>query len=144
MSKTFDQLPPKKQKYVKARAEGMSKKAAALKAGYSQSMASSVSHAIETQDVRTAFAELIQRKISAEKIADRIDAGLDAIETKFFQKDGEVVERVDVIAWSERRLYAALAAEFGGYFIPPRRVEAEIGGMKGKPIAHAIFFGSGE
>ena len=142
--KTFDKLSPRQQKYVKARAGGMTKKDAALKAGYALSTSLRVTGNIERPDVRAAFAEIIQSKIPPEKIADRIDAGLDAMETKFFQSEGNVVETREVVAWSERRQYAALAAEFGGYFIPPRRVEAEIGGMKGKPIAHAIFFGGGE
>ena len=44
-----------------------------------------------------------------EHVAGRIKEGLDAQETKFFQKDGLVTDSRDVIAWSERREYAALA-----------------------------------
>ena len=46
---------------------------------------------------------------SLEIVANRIKEGLDAQETKFFQKDGVVTDSRDVIAWSERREYAALA-----------------------------------
>ena len=86
-----------------------------MDAGYAPATAHNAKDKIETPDVREAFAALIRQKISADKIAQRIAEGLDAEETKFFQKDGAVVESRDVIAWSERRAYAELAAEFGDY-----------------------------
>jgi hypothetical protein len=119
------ELPPKKQKYIAARAEGKSKRQAALSAGYSEHMANSAVLNIETPDVRKAFAEIMRRKVPAEKIAQRVAEGLDAIETKFFQQDGKVTDQRDVISWSERRQYASLAAEYGGYFSP----QVEISGV---------------
>lgn len=44
-----------------------------------------------------------------EQVAKRIIEGLDAQETKFFQKDGLVTDTRDVIAWGERRAYAETA-----------------------------------
>ena len=44
------------------------------------------------------------------------------METKFFQKDGEVVQTRTVIAWSERRMYCELAARLKG-LDPGQRIE---------------------
>jgi phage terminase small subunit len=80
---------------------------AALDAGYSQR---SAEHSGELLDA-IAMREVLQRFLpTPEKIGQRINEGLDAMETKFFQKDGEVVETREVIAWSERRMYCELAA----------------------------------
>ena len=115
---TLSNLPEKKQKYLKNRAKGMSKRQSALKAGYSESVAKSVNAHIETPDVKQAFREAIEKHAPYEKVARRVAEGLDAIETKFFQKDGFVMESKDVIAWSERRMYAELAAQMGDYWNP--------------------------
>lgn len=124
MSDSLNKLSPRKRKYVKALAQGKTKKAAALEAGYSESTADVAKSHIETPDVRQAFQEIIRKRIPAEKIAQRIDEGLDALETQVFShvvgsklKGNEKVEvtKVDKIAWSERRQYAALAAVYGGY-----------------------------
>jgi len=120
----LEKLSPKKQKYVKARASGMTKKDAALEAGYAESTSLRVANNIETPDVRAAFAEVMRRKISADKIAQRVAEGLDAMETKFFQSEGVVTDSKEVVAWSERRQYAALAAELGGYFVTPKQEPA--------------------
>lgn len=111
-------LTKKKQKYIEGLADGKTKMQAALDAGYTDSMARSATGNIETPDVRAAFAKLIQERIPGRKIVDRIAEGLDAEETKFFQHEGVVTEQRNVVAWSERRQYAELAAEFGGYFLP--------------------------
>lgn len=121
------QLTKKQAKYLEGIAEGKTKKAAALAAGYSLAAAHSVRHAVETPNVRTAFAELIRKIIPQGKIAKRINEGLDATETKFFAKDGIVLETRDVINWSERRQYAQLAAEFGDLVVPKRPAEVGSG-----------------
>lgn len=127
-------LPPRKRAYVKARAAGKTKKAAALKAGYAPSTALKAKTHIETEDVLKAFQKLIRSKIPAQKIVDRIDEGMDAMETKFFQKDGLVTDSRDVIAFGERRAYTALAAEYGGYFTP----EMQLTGHDGGPITFKL------
>jgi hypothetical protein len=126
-AKSFSSLPPKKQKYVEGLTEGKTKVQAALDAGYSDAMARSASHSIETPDVRVAFAELMRKHIPPEKIAQRIAEGMNAMETKFFQKDGEVKTERNVIAWGERREATKLAAELGGYHVPPSRDEGRSG-----------------
>ena len=51
---------------------------------------------------------------SLTKVAERIKEGLDAMESKFFAKDGEVITTKEVVAWGERRQYAGLAMEAAG------------------------------
>jgi len=72
-------------------------------------------------DVRATFAEVMRLQVSPERIAKVISEGLDANETKIFADKGHIVDTKDVVSWSERRQYAALAAEFGGYFVPVER-----------------------
>lgn len=120
-------LPTKRQRaYAAERAKGKNKKEAALAAGYSPTTALR-SNVIETPNFRAAFSHLIRKTIPATKIAKRISEGLDAMETKFFQKDGIVMQTVDVINWAERRQYAQLAAEFGDLVVPKRPAEAGSG-----------------
>jgi hypothetical protein len=90
----------------------------ALDAGYAESVARTAKEHIETPDVQKAFAALIQSVIPAEKIVARIAEGLDAMETKVFSFQGMIFDQTDMIAWSERREYAKLAAEYGQYFVP--------------------------
>ena len=120
-------LTPKQAKYLAGIVEGKTKKDAALAAGYAPSSALSVRQAVEKPNVRVAFAELIRATISQEKIAQRINEGLDAMETKFFQYEGIVTDTRDVINWAERRQYAQLAAEFGDLVVPKRPAEAGSG-----------------
>ena len=135
-------LPEKKQKYLKNRAKGMSKQKAALAAGYSPSVAKSVNAHIETPDVKLAFRQAIEKYAPYEKVAQRVAEGLDANETKFFQKDGFVMESKDVIAWSERRMYAELAAQMGDYWTP--KMQNQVGVFVVAPPAEQIaaVFGS--
>jgi phage terminase small subunit len=116
-------ISKRKRKYIQGLADGKSKFDAAIDAGYSESTALSAKAHIETPDVRTAFSELIRERIPARKIVNRIAEGMDAQETKFFQQDGKVTDQRDVVAWGERRAYAELAAEFGGYFVPAKEVK---------------------
>ena len=120
-------MTDRQKKYINERSKGKNKKQSALDAGYSESTALRVKQHIETPEVRAAFAVIIRKRIPAEKIAKRISEGLDAIETKFFQHEGVITDQRDVIAWSERRQYAALAAEFGDYVVPKRPAEAGTG-----------------
>jgi hypothetical protein len=60
-----------------------------------------------------------------------ISDGLEATETKFFQHEGRVTDSKELINWSERRAYAELAAEYGGY--------AELKG-KGTDVSVAVGF----
>jgi hypothetical protein len=113
-------LAPKKQVYLEGRISGKSKRQAALAAGFSESMASQPTDKIERKDVREAFATLIRETVSADEIAETLKAGMKAMDTKFFSEKGVVQDQRDVVAWSERRQYAQLAAEYGGYHAPDK------------------------
>ena len=111
-------MSPRKRKYLNERVKGKTKREAALAAGYSHSVAMSATAHIETPDFKEAFAKAIRHHIPANRIAERVSEGLDATETKLFCQDGQIIESEPRVAWSERRQYAALAAEYGGYFTP--------------------------
>lgn len=119
MSDPLQNLSLRKRLYVKGLAQGKTKRQAALDAGYSPSVADRAIQ-LETKDVKDAFSRLIRKRVPAHHIAQRIAEGLDAVETKFFQKDGKIVDTADVVAWGERRQYAELAAKFGGYIAPEK------------------------
>lgn len=76
-------------------------------------------------DALSDLVALIRLHIPAEKIVKRINEGLDATETKFFQFQGEVQEQHDVISYGERRQYAALAAELGAYHTPVKPIDPQ-------------------
>ena len=135
-------LPEKKQKYLKNRAKGMSKKDAAIKAGYAPTTATAVATHIETPDVKAAFRQAIEKYAPYEKVAQRIGEGLDATETKFFAHKGKIEDSADVINVSERRQYAELAAQMGDYWTP--KVQNQVGVFVVAPPAEQIaaVFGS--
>ena len=116
----LENLPPCKVAYVRGRLEGKSKKQAALDAGFSETMANHAADKIETRDVREAFARLVREMVPPEQIARIIAEGMAATETKFFSHEGVVQDEREVPAWSERRQYAELAAEYGGYHKPAK------------------------
>lgn len=123
---SFEELSLRKQKYLSGRASGKTKYQAALDAGYAETTARTAKQHIETDDVREAFARLIQSVIPAEKVVARIAEGMDAIETKFYAFQGMVFDREDCVAWTERREYTKLAAEYGQYFVPTSKTEGEV------------------
>jgi hypothetical protein len=92
-------------------------------------MANHATDKIETHDVREAFARLVREMVPAEVIAKTIAEGMTATETKFFSHEGVVQDKREVPAWSERRQYAELAAEYGGFRMPDRREIEEPGGV---------------
>jgi hypothetical protein len=120
------QLTLRKRLYLDGLAQGKTKQQSALDAGYAESTAKTAKAHIETADVQGAFAELIQAVIPSEKIVARIAEGLDATETKLYAFQGMIFDREDLIAWTERREYAKLAAEFGRYFVQTQKTEGEV------------------
>lgn len=115
-------LPPKKQRYIRALSKGCTKQEAALQAGYSPTTAKNA-HSIETPDVKAAFAEVMRKKISARRIAEKISKGMDAKETKFFADKGIVIDSREVEAWGEQRQFTDMAARYGGYYNPKSELE---------------------
>ncbi|HKH99707.1 MAG TPA: hypothetical protein VJ999_11415 [Candidatus Sulfotelmatobacter sp.] len=115
-------LDIRKQKYVAGRLSGKSKKASAIEAGYSESMAENAAAKIESKDVRRAFQQLTRKAVPAAKIVKRLREGLDATWVHQDGKRGEVEEPY----YRERREYLILAAKLGGYYIEKRDIEAEL------------------
>jgi len=124
----LEKLPPRKVSYIQGRLEGKSKKQAALDAGFSETMSNHAADKIETSDVREAFAQLMREMIPPEQIAKVLCEGMAATETKFFSHEGVVQDQRQVAAWSERRQYAELAAEYAGYHKPGKGDQEQGGG----------------
>jgi hypothetical protein len=75
--------------------------------------------------VQEAFRVLLHKAgATDQKLAQRLAEGLDAVETKFFQKEGRVTDSRNVINWSERRNYLELACRIKDLVpAPPKPVE---------------------
>ncbi len=116
-------LSPKRQAYALLRASGENRRQAALKAGYSLSVANQPGRKIETEDYRRAFEQYMRKKIQAKKIVKRINEGLDAVETKFASQNGKFTDHRDVIDYNNRRKYAALAAQMTGAWTPKTELD---------------------
>jgi hypothetical protein len=114
-SNTLADLPERKRRYLENRIAGMSKYDAGIDAGFTESVSRNAASRIETPDVRKAFRELMMVACPAEKLAKRIQEGLDATETKLFAHDGKVADQREVPHYAERRQYAELAVKYGGY-----------------------------
>lgn len=104
-----------------------SQQAAALRAGYAPSVARHAGRILQGVNVRSAFQDIAQAWCDPEKVGQRIAEGLDAMESKFFQFEGGITDRADVISWSERRQYAELAARVCGYHVDKQEVEVKHG-----------------
>jgi hypothetical protein len=90
--------------------KGKSVHRAALDAGYSERMARHAGELLSTSALREAFGRYIA---SPEKIAQRINEGLDATKQEIIitgRKGKEEIDIRDMVDYSERRQYAALAA----------------------------------
>jgi hypothetical protein len=70
---------------------------------------------VENPSGKAALARLMRQAVPLHVLVKRIAEGVSAEETKFFQKEGIVTDQRNVIAWSERREYLKLAAEYGQY-----------------------------
>lgn len=114
--KKADSLSPRKAQFVKGVVAGKSARQSALDAGYSQSVANDPGRKLFNQsDIQAVLGEHIRKIIPAERIAQRMSEGLDAMETVFAKFKGRITDQKDVVSWSERRQYAELAAKMGGY-----------------------------
>lgn len=112
-------LKPRQAKALEAIVKGEVPRQAILDAGYSQRTADHPGEFMDTASMREAMSRLLA---SPEKIAQRINEGLDAMETVFAKFEGKITDQIDVIAWSERRMYADLAAELKG-MKPSQKIE---------------------
>ena len=119
-------------KLIEGVTKGKSVRRAALDAGYSESMAEHATELLGTAALRAAFARFIA---PPEKIAQRINEGLDATEKEVVvlgRKGKETIEIRETVDYSERRQYAALASRLTG--LDPG-VKIEHGGQ----VAHRMI-----
>lgn len=112
---TITELPERKQKYVRARVKGKSKRQAAKLAGYSPLVAKAAGTRVETADVREVFQGIVQRAVNMDTLAKVLVAGLHATQTKLAQVDGHFSDERELPDYGERRAYAELCAEYAGY-----------------------------
>lgn len=122
-------------------AQGMTFKQAAITAGYSESAAARGYRAIfggtnieRSEHLRDALRAIF----CAEEFADRIRAGCDATETRFFPTKSQKVKgftdkgqpaeveihdpprQIDIVAWETRRRYMELLTQLAGLNEPPK------------------------
>ena len=116
------------EKFTEGVIAGKSMYQAAIDAGYSKSYARNPSKAL-APNMRELFRKVLEHHAPIGKLTKRIAEGLDAEETKFFQKDGIVTDGRNVIAWSERREAAALASRLLGVMPDRLEVTGEDGGQ---------------
>ena len=101
-------------------AMGESVPRAMVAVGYAKTTADKQSHMLKNRpDFQQAVAEikaaLLRRNVTADRIAQKIDEGLEANETKFFAHEGEVIESRDCADYATREKYVRLAARLLGY-----------------------------
>jgi phage terminase small subunit len=99
--------------------EGKTRAQAARDAGYSESTALVAADRIESKPaVQSVFTELLERAgLTDEKLAKRLNEGVDAKETRFFQKDGEVVSTRTVIDYGTRLNYTQTVLKLKGHLV---------------------------
>jgi len=113
----------KQARFVEGLAEGKSARRAALQAGYS---ASSADHATTEilPVVERAFGEVIRSAIPVERLVQRLDEGLDAVEVKVAAFEGKITDEKAFVDYGQRRAYAELILKLGGHFVPTNRIES--------------------
>lgn len=84
--------------------------------------------------VQARVAELMERrpKLQDSALFKKLEEGLDATETKFFQKDGHVLEEKVCVDYPTREKYLGLAFELKGHRRPQ--------GSSDQPV-HAVLIG---
>jgi hypothetical protein len=101
-------LKPRQAKLLQGLADGKSVRKAALDAGYSPNTAQHPADVLETKSMRAVLQSLLA---TPEKIALRINEGLDAMKTEFAKFEGKISDSKDCVDFSERRQYAELACK---------------------------------
>ena len=113
-------LTTRQRGFVVGKFEGKSDRRAALDAGYAPSAAENTKQKIMSRpEVRAAFRDLLDEHVPAEKIVRCIVEGLDAVQEKFFQHEGQITETVTVPDHRVRLLFCALALKIAGWDVPP-------------------------
>jgi hypothetical protein len=120
----------RQRKFLKGKIEGKSSAQAARDAGYAESTAMRADEQIASKPaVRGAFKKLMEAAgITDELLARRLKEGIDAKETKFFQKDGLVISKRTVVYHGERRSHLELALKLKGRLIDKHELTGKDGG----------------
>ena len=116
-------LTEKRYWYLAGLRAGVSRRRAALDAGYSLSSANNPGHNIERGRVREVFAELIRSTVPPGLIALRLREGVDAAEIKCFVHEGGLIYSRPLVNFTERRHYVELVARMGGYYLDKQEIE---------------------
>ncbi len=121
----------KQVKFVKFYLESGNAALAARKAGYSEKTAASIaSENLTKPDILKPIDRALEKHgLTEDLIARKAKEGVDAMETKFFQKDGKVEDTREVIPWGTRLDYLQFCAKMKGLL--KEKVEHEGGD---KPI----------
>lgn len=81
------------------------------------------------------FSEIIGERIGAKLLIDKLVKELNAKETKFFQHEGEVVSKEDVIAWPVRQKARMDAHRLrGDYPAEEQKIEGEFTVLAPAPL----------
>ena len=113
----------KQARFVEGLLGGKSGRRAALDAGYSESSADHATTEILPAAER-AFGEVIRSAIRVERLVQRLNEGLDAVEVKIAASEGKITDQKAFADFGERRAYAELIVKLGGHFVPTSRIES--------------------
>ena len=113
----------KQARFVEGLTEGKSARRAALEAGYRESSADHATTEI-LPVVERAFGEVIREAIPVERLVQRLNEGLDSVETKIATFEGKITDERTFVDYGQRRAYAELIVKLGGHFVPTNRIES--------------------
>jgi phage terminase small subunit len=113
------ELTPQQHNLVKNLVKGMNLQQAAIAAGYSPKNAS-ISANQALKGIRKKMPQLLDKRglTDSALIRKYLKPALEANETKFFQKDGEVKETHDVINWDARLRALDMTFKLKGSYSP--------------------------
>lgn len=110
-------LNPRQAVFVEGIADGKSIRAAALDAGYSETHAERGVALTEQPVIKNALRKLLP---SVEKIAARINEGMDAVKTETAKFEGHITDTQEFVDFGERRNYLELALRLHGLIDDPK------------------------
>ena len=116
---------------IEALIEGKNIKQAGISVGYSpQSAGQQACEVLKHPETKRTFAHVMEKAgISDDFLAEKIRSLMDAKETKFFQKDGMVIETHDVDALETQRKTTELATKLKGHLKDRSEIDVNIGLM---------------
>jgi hypothetical protein len=110
-------------RFVEGLTDGKSARSAALDAGYSESSADHATTEI-LPVVQRAFGDVIRNVISVERLVQRLDEGLDAVDVKVATFEGKITDQRAFVDYGQRRAYVELIVKLGSHFVSPSRDES--------------------